>query len=225
MNLGRNLRKVVDVFVELDDDAVAEAPEPHTEYLHVSPDHPLDAPMSSEPAPNPPEPTQQAAPASTPEPAVPAAAAPAPSPAPGEPLDFGAVYKRAGIAPVPLTAEQLLETLAALPADLSADVRRATVNALLRTLGKASGATPQMAMTDARLKIAALTKYAQDLSNETEQFVEQANIEIRALEVHIQEKRNAIAEAQARLSSSTGLCSNGCNDLQKVLDFFGTDPG
>ena len=56
-----------------------------------------------------------------------------------------------------LPAEQMLETLGALPAELPLETRRQTVIAMLKGMGRALGATPETIVADATRKLAALS--------------------------------------------------------------------
>src|SRR5204863_5920465 len=63
--------------------------------------------------------------------------------APDGKVDFQAVYKKAGIGTPAYTAEQMLDLLASLPAELPLEVKRQTVKVTLNSIGKTLGATPE----------------------------------------------------------------------------------
>src|SRR6476646_6611848 len=99
------------------------------------------------------------------------------------------IYESAGLPPVPFTAEQMLDMLASLPAELPLDTKRQTVKVTLGALGKTMGATPETIVADASRKLAALNAYIDHLSKQTDGFVAKSEQEIAARQAPIDERR------------------------------------
>ncbi|MDB5243804.1 MAG: hypothetical protein JWP57_4430, partial [Spirosoma sp.] len=111
---------------------------------------------------------------------------------PGTPLDFAAIYRAAKLTESSFGAEQMLETLASLPAELPLDTKRMTVKVMLGTMGKSTGATPESLVADASRKLAALNSFAQFMEKKTNDSVAQNEQSIAELQAQIEEKRTAI---------------------------------
>ncbi|HLK58656.1 MAG TPA: hypothetical protein VKU00_18945 [Chthonomonadaceae bacterium] len=153
-------------------------------------------------------------------------AAPAPTTSvlgPDGSVNFAVLYQQVGLPPAAYSAEQMLETLAALPAELPLETRRQTVLAMLKGMGKALGATPETIVADASRKLAALAAYADNLAQQTHQTVSTAESEIAALGAQIAEKRKIIEEAQRNQERLTQLCTSEGQRLDDVLEFFSKD--
>ncbi|MBM3494031.1 MAG: hypothetical protein FJX72_06890 [Armatimonadetes bacterium] len=136
---------------------------------------------------------------------------------------FAPIYKRAGLPDAPFSAEQMLDMMASLPADLPLDTKRQTVKVTLGALGKSIGATPETIVADASRKLAALAAYTEALGKHTAESVSKANFEIAALQAQIEEKRKAIADANARHARITEACNAEASRLDDVLEFFSLD--
>jgi len=149
-------------------------------------------------------------------------AAPASVP-PGGQADFGAIYAQAGLPTVPFTAEQMRDMLNSLPAELPLPMRRQTMKVTLDAMGKTVGATADGIVADASRKMAALAAYAGSLSQQTKSQTAQAEQEIAALEAQIEEKRRAVAQAQAALTEAVHRCNAESDHLDDVLEFFSLD--
>ncbi len=147
---------------------------------------------------------------------------PAPAAA-GGPSDFAPIYKRAGLPETPFTAEQMLDMMASLPADLPIEVKRQTVKVTLGALGKSIGATPETIVADASRKLAALASYSEALGKHTTEVISRTNFEIAALQAQIEEKRKAIQAAQAKNARITEACNAESGRLDDVLEFFSLD--
>jgi hypothetical protein len=139
------------------------------------------------------------------------------------PVEFGPVYQGAGLPVVGFTAEQMLELLASLPAELPLETRRQTVRVSLGALGKTVGATPETITADAARKRAALHAYVEQLETETEERVAGAQQEIASLEAQIEEKRRTIQEARVRLATVTRSCEAEAERLGDIPAFFDVD--
>jgi hypothetical protein len=135
------------------------------------------------------------------------------------------IYEAAGVPATNFTAEQALEVISALPADLPLEVRRQTVKATLAAIGKTLGATPQTIVGDATRKLAALEAYLESFSKKSEEFTKKVETDIATLEAQIQEKRKAIESAQRRVEELSRFCDQEAERLDDVLEFFSLDVG
>jgi hypothetical protein len=138
-------------------------------------------------------------------------------------LDFSVLYRQALLPAAPFSAEQMLGMLESLPHELPLDTKRRTVAVSLDTVGKSIGATPETIVADASRKLAALAAYADNLSKDTAGFVAATELEVAALQAQIEEKRQAIRTAQAKLQDVMAVCSAESDRLDDVLEFFSLD--
>ncbi|PQV64164.1 hypothetical protein B1R32_1068 [Abditibacterium utsteinense] len=143
----------------------------------------------------------------------------------GETLDFSAIYRAANLAPNAFGAEQMLETLQSLPAELPLETRRATVRAMLSTLGKATGATPESVVADASRKLAALESFESYMARKTSDAIAKNDAEIAELELQIDAKREAIQKIKGELLKVQTGCEAESDRLDDVLEFFSLDVG
>lgn len=143
----------------------------------------------------------------------------------GDKIDFAAIYRAANLENPAFGAEQMLETLGSLPAELPLATRRATVRAMLSTLGKATGATPETVVADASRKIAALASFEAFIGKRTADSVAQSEKEIGELEKQIDIKRQAIQKAKGELLKISNGCEAESDKLDDVLEFFTLDVG
>jgi hypothetical protein len=143
----------------------------------------------------------------------------------GEVIDFAAIYRAAGLPNATFGAEQMLETLHSLPVELPLETRRATVKAMLSTLGKTMGATPETVVADASRKLAALHSFAGFMEKKTSTAISKNEEEIAALEAEIDAKRTAIQGARSELAKIMNGCEVEADRLDDVLEFFSLDVG
>ncbi|BCM94337.1 hypothetical protein IAD21_06244 [Abditibacteriota bacterium] len=141
------------------------------------------------------------------------------------PLDFAAVYRAAKLPEENFGAEQMIEMLVSLPAELPLDTKRATVRAMLGTLGKTTGATPETLVADASRKLAALNSFAQFMEKKTTDSIAQNEQTIAELQAQIEEKRTAILNARNGLTRVMKDCELESDRLDDVLEFFSLDQG
>lgn len=141
----------------------------------------------------------------------------------GDKIDFAAIYRAANLPTAPFAAEQMLEALASLPPDLPLETRRVTVKAMLATLGKTMGATPDSVVADASRKLAALNSFAGFMNRKTNESVSNLEKEIADLGAQVEAKRAAIQTARAELAKVTGECEAESDRLDDVLEFFSLD--
>ena len=138
-------------------------------------------------------------------------------------LDFSPVYESAGLPPAPFTAEQAVEMLRSLPAELPLAMRRQTMGVALNAMGKSIGATPESIVADASRKLAALAAYGESLSRKTAESVANAELEIAALQAQIAAKKQEIADAQQGMAQTLAVCHSESDRLDDVLEFFSLD--
>jgi len=157
-------------------------------------------------------------------PSGPATAAPAhEAPAVAAAPDFAAIYQDAEIAAAPITAEQALNTLAALPPGVPQDAQRQALKALLQSMGKALGTSAQAVAEDAARKIAALTAHVNENAQEEAAFSAAVEQEIGELQERIAEKRRSIEATRIHERQIKQTCEEEANRLRIVLQVLGGD--
>jgi hypothetical protein len=124
---------------------------------------------------------------------------------------------------VPFTAEQVLEMMNGLPKELPLETKRQTVKVSITAMGGSIGANPENIVADTSRKLAALTAYAEYLTNQTNQLVSLAEVEIESLQEQIDAKRKLIESARARQDSVVKQCEAETDRLDDVLEFFSLD--
>ncbi|RYG70306.1 hypothetical protein EON80_08190 [bacterium] len=141
----------------------------------------------------------------------------------GNQLDFSAIYQAAKLPLPAFGAEQILEAINGLPADLPLETRRATVRSLLNSLGKSLGATPESVVADASRKLAALNSFAGYMERKTSESVSVFEREIADFESQIEARRAGIEAARSELAKVTRGCESESDKLDDVLEFFSLD--
>jgi hypothetical protein len=230
MALADKLKKAAGLFIQFDEEPQAPAPPapPPADAAVADIDRRL-AEMSAElsgtsPTPRTVEQVVQASPGpSLDEIKVDAGAVP--PPLPGASLDFAALYAAAKLPQAPFTAEQTLEMLAKLPANLPLDVKRQTMGVTLQAMGSAIGATAENIVADASRKLAALAAYAADIDKTSESYVQASEAEIARLTEEIDQRRQAILSAREKQQSIQRACDAEADRLDDVLEFFSLDIG
>ncbi len=143
--------------------------------------------------------------------------------APGGQPDFAKIYSSASLPEVAFTAEQALELIASLPADLPLDVKRKTVSVSISSMGKALGVTSESVVADASRKLAALASYTDALGAKTSEFVAASQLQIATMEAEIASKKKSIEEAKRMLEQALSTCNAEGDRLDDVLEFFSMD--
>ncbi|HEY3375961.1 MAG TPA: hypothetical protein VGL77_00575 [Armatimonadota bacterium] len=138
-------------------------------------------------------------------------------------LDFSTLYQQAGVPAVPFSAEQTLDMLSSLPNEIPIDTKRQTVRATLSAMGKAIGASPEIIVTDASRKLAALTAYVDSLQKQATEFSAATELEIVTLQAQITEKRKAVDAARQQHLEVAKICHKEADRLDDVLEFFSLD--
>jgi hypothetical protein len=145
------------------------------------------------------------------------------APLPDGTLDFGAIYAQAGLPTASFTAEQTLEMIAGLPAQLPLEVKRQTLRVTFGSLGKTIGATPESVLADASRKLAALAAYSESMSKQTEESVRSNEAEMATLLAKVEELRLANIETQKRQARAAQMCVAESERLDDLLEFFSLD--
>lgn len=138
-------------------------------------------------------------------------------------VDFAAIYAGAKLPQAPLPAEQVLEMLHSLPAQLPLEVKRQTVKATLIAVGKNLGASPETIVADASRKLAALHASVEAAHQNAQQTVTREETEIANLQAQIEKKRGAIQDSRQKLQTLTQGCDAESKRLDEVLEFFSLD--
>ncbi len=154
------------------------------------------------------------------------------APTPSQPIerpdgsvDFDAIYASAGLPKSAFTAEQVLEILASLPAELPLAAKRATLKVTLQAMGSTLGVTPETVVADASRKLTALGAYAGSYTDQAASYVEKAEADIARMEGEIARRREKIQEVKARQVRMVEVCGKEADRLDDVLEFFSLDEG
>jgi hypothetical protein len=143
--------------------------------------------------------------------------------APGGVPQFVDIYKKAGLPEAGFGAEQAIDMINALPADLPMDTKRKTVSVTMSAMGKSMGVSPESVVADASRKIAAISAYTEVLGSQTTEFIASTQIQIAALETEISQKKKLIDETKGHLDSALTTCKAETDRLDDVLEFFSLD--
>jgi hypothetical protein len=138
-------------------------------------------------------------------------------------IDFGAIYSMAQLAPSPFTAEQVLDLMATMPADLPIETKRQAVKMTLGAMTKTVGVSPETVVADASRKLAALAAYAEGFTRQADEYVAKSEAEIKNLELEIEKRKMAIEEAKQRQAKMTSACHAESDRLDDILEFFSLD--
>ena len=145
--------------------------------------------------------------------------------APGGIPNFEKVYSNANLPKSTFGAEQALEVISSLPADLPIALKRTTVHATLTTMGKAMGVDTESVVADASRKMAALGAFEDSLNLQSKRFIATMSADIEAHEAKIAELNARIDEANKSLANALSLCHAENEKLDDVLEFFTLDIG
>lgn len=145
------------------------------------------------------------------------------TPLPDGSLDFGAIYAQAGLPTAAFTAEQTLEMISGLPAQLPLEVKRQTLRVTFGSIGKTIGATPESVVADASRKLAALAAYSESMSKQAEESVRNNEAEMATLLAKVEELRLANIETQKRQARAAQMCVAESDRLDDLLEFFSLD--
>jgi hypothetical protein len=138
-------------------------------------------------------------------------------------IDYSPIYRQAKLPDSEFTAEQMLDMLSSLPAELPLETKRQTVKVTLNSMGKALGATPETIVADASRKLAALASYVESLGKRTADQIAKAQLEIASLQAQTEEKKKFIETEQNKQVQATKACEAESDRLDDVLEFFSLD--
>ncbi len=138
-------------------------------------------------------------------------------------VNFQAIYQSANLPATPFTAEQVLEMMAALPADVPLETRRQMIKVSIGAMGKAIGATAENIVADASRKLAALAAHTDNLTHLTDQYCSSAESKIAELQAEIENTRKSMETARAKQQREVDACTAESHSLDDVLEFFSLD--
>ena len=145
--------------------------------------------------------------------------------APGGIPNFAKVYSNANLPVSTFGAEQALDVIGSLPAELPISVKRTTVQATLTAMGKAMGVDTQSVVADASRKMAALSAFEDSLNMQSKRFIATMSADIQGHEAKIAELKSKIAESTKSLETALAKCAEENGKLDDVLEFFTLDIG
>ncbi len=137
--------------------------------------------------------------------------------------DFKAIYERSGVPAVPFGADEALEVMNSLPADLPMEIKRKTVGATLSAMGKAMGVTTDSVVADASRKLAALTSFTEQLTAQTNQYQGMIEAKIADHKKQIADCEAQHTEATEKLAKVVKACEAEGGRVDDVLEFFTLD--
>lgn len=138
-------------------------------------------------------------------------------------VNFGSIYSLAQLPNTPFTAEQVLELLSTLPAELPIEAKRSTVNITVSAMAKATGVSTESIVADASRKLAALAAYAKSFADQAASYTTKAEAEIAAFLAEIEQRKKMIENAKAKQAIMIDACSKETERLDEVLEFFSLD--
>ena len=137
-------------------------------------------------------------------------------------LDFAAIYAAANLLPAQFGADEMLNVLRSMPADVPLQTKRVTVKAVLNGMAN-MGASPENIVADASRKLAALDAFHGFMERKTGETLATGESEIARLESQIEARRQAMDNAQNELARVTQQCQSEADKLDEVLEFFSLD--
>ena len=137
-------------------------------------------------------------------------------------LDFAAIYAAANLPPTQFGADEMLNVLRSMPADVPLQTKRVTVKAVLNGMAN-MGASPENIVADASRKLAALQAFEGFMERKTGETIETSESEIARLESQIEARRQSMKNAQSELARVTQECGSEADKLGEVLEFFSLD--
>ncbi|MGV3617787.1 MAG: hypothetical protein ACO1SV_20875 [Fimbriimonas sp.] len=229
MRIGDTLRRAKGLFIESDEpeestsllDEIARTPAPEPTEPPVPKPAPAPAPrrtvediVREQPGPN-----LDEIKVASPTPVAPAQ----PVIGPDGKVNFNAIYGLAKLPAAAFTAEQVLELLASLPAELPISAKRVTLKVTLEAMSKSMGVNSETVVADASRKLAALAAYSESYSEQAKVYMTKAEAEIANLEAEISRRKQGIEDARARQAQVQQSCVAESDRLDDVLEFFSLD--
>lgn len=143
----------------------------------------------------------------------------------GGQVDFGAIYQQAGVPQIPFTAEQTLELIRSLPADLPITTKRQTLDASLNTLGRAMNVSKEQVLLDANQKLQALVAYEEAAKQQRDAAVAAMQERVKELQAQIDAERQKAAQAESQYQRVVAQCEAQGDLLDEVQEFLTLDEG
>lgn len=138
-------------------------------------------------------------------------------------VNFAAIYRMANLPSEPFTAENVIDLLASLPAELPVPAKRATLKVTLEAMARTSNASTESVVADASRKLTALESYATSYQKQADDFATAATAEIDRLKLQILQRETSIEDAKKRADSIMSACEAESDRLDDVLEFFSLD--
>lgn len=135
-------------------------------------------------------------------------------------INYSSIYRMANLPEVAFTAEQVLEMVNSLPADLPMDSKRAAIRVTLQTMAKSTGASSQTVIADATRKVQALASFAETYTEQANQYIMKTQHEIETMESDIERRQRGIEEATQKQTQMVDACQAEADRIEKVFDFF-----
>lgn len=139
-------------------------------------------------------------------------------------VNFDALYQQAKVPIVPFTAEQALDMLKHMPANVSEDARQQVITVTLAALGRSVGGTPEAIVADATRKQAALQEFRKSRGAQLVDLTSAAQSHIAELQRGIENSQAMIEKAKRQYDTLAGACQSEEARLDTVVDFFSETP-
>jgi hypothetical protein len=140
-----------------------------------------------------------------------------------DPKDKAAIYQWADVPVISFNAEQLLEFVAALPADLPLHSKRRMLHVTLEALSKNIPIQPDDVINDASRKIIALKDYADERIRLSSERADALRKEIAQFRTWLEERQRELKEIEDLEQQVTQQCTAGVAELEQVIYFFESD--
>jgi aquaporin Z len=135
-------------------------------------------------------------------------------------INFTSIYRMANLPDVPFTAEQVLEMVNSLPADLPMESKRTAIRVTLQTMAKTTGASVDTVISDAKRKVQALASFAETYTEQANQYIMKTQHEMETMEAEIERRQRGIEEATSKQTQMVEACQSEADRIEKVFDFF-----
>jgi len=139
-------------------------------------------------------------------------------------VNFDALYQQAKVPVVPFTAEQALDMLGRMPANVSAEARQQVITVTLAALGRSVGGTPEAIVADATRKQAALQEFRRTRGDQLVDLTSAAQAHIAELQRGIENSQGMIEKAKRQYDTLAQACQSEETRLDTVVDFFSETP-
>lgn len=145
-------------------------------------------------------------------------------------LDAATVYRYGQVPDVAISAEQILQALAKLPADVPESVRRAALKVTVNSLAQATGIPVDTVVADARLRHTRMTQFRDALTAEWEresrplrETVAEIETQIATYKARLDAARAALEAREAAVLLAQSDCANHLRQLDGVIRLLAPD--